>query len=541
MPGARSLCACAALALAHAHTAWYEPNVLQETQDPLQNDVNLKEEGRAMSNVGAGDFQTVSHNGHWMLMAGFTGNDLNDWEGQSISLSGNGKNLAIGAPRNHDACPERSSPPFCANGRVRVFRKENENATHWFQLGSTLMGLQEGEQMGYSVGISANGEVVIIGSPYESTVAENAGVVRVYHLLQGNWTIRGQIFYGDGNGDRCGVTVSISDDGKTIAFGAPNAAEDGNNNAGVVRVYEYVEGEDLWVQKGEDIEGSGKNDMDGSGITLGRYGGVIAVSSTQQNAVNHTGSVRIFKWDNVTKGWRRKGEPLRGKFHNDAFGRSVAIDLLANTVVVGAPKNSENGTNAGMTRVFYWDAANEKWSKLGHDLAGGGAHHQSGHSVALSDDGRTVAIGAPFHDSNNRTQAGTVRIHQFEDNNWHRTVTISGQGNYHTAGYSVALSGSGHSVAIGEVMVKHSEHVKLLMENSQDRFSKKAAPSPMQGETGSSGLPGQVLIYGIAKPCFYDDLLHYDTTVSNGAKKNKKAAKIAGHSAGHDGNSHDGY
>ena len=438
------------------------------------------------------------HNGNWMLMAGFRGNSENDWEGQSIDMSGDGKNIAIGAPRNDDA--------FSTAGRVRVFRKSNDNATDWFELGTSLEGLQAGEQCGYSVSISANGETVALGAPFNDDAKQNSGVVRVYKLHQGEWAPKGQFLHGQGRDDRAGVSVSLSDDGEVLAFGVPNAdIGPDNDNSGTVMIYEFSsDGSGAtpfgqWVAKGSPIEGVAANDHTGNSIVLGRYGGVLAVASTQTGTDSSlNGTVRIYKWDDTVDppAWKRRGEPVRGKFHNDDFGRAIAMDLLGDTVAVGAPKNGENGTRSGMTRVFHWnndpeESGGQRWEKMGHDLAGAEVDVESGHAVALSDDGLTVAVGAPFHNTNNRTEAGIVRIFQYKENNWHRTVTISGQGQYHTAGYSVALSGSGHSVAIGELMVKPHE------------------PGSELSHIGSN-LPGQVLIYGLAKPCFYDDLIAAD-------------------------------
>ena len=53
------------------------------------------------------------------------------------------------------------------------------------------------------------------------------GYVKVYHLenngLTSSWTQLGQDIIGEANGDEFGCFVSLSDDGKTLGMGAPNA------------------------------------------------------------------------------------------------------------------------------------------------------------------------------------------------------------------------------------------------------------------------------------------------------------------------------
>ena len=50
------------------------------------------------------------------------------------------------------------------------------------------------------------------------------------------------------------------------------------------------------------------------------------------------------------------------------------------------------------------------WEQQGDDIDGDAADDFSGHSVSLSSDGTTVAIGAPYNDGNG-TSSGHVRIH----------------------------------------------------------------------------------------------------------------------------------
>lgn len=69
-----------------------------------------------------------------------------------------------------------------------------------------------------------------------------------------DWKQVGGDIPGDGNGDQSGGAVSLSADGLTMAVGAIND-DDGGNNAGHVRVYSYVN--NTWVQKGSDIDGIG--------------------------------------------------------------------------------------------------------------------------------------------------------------------------------------------------------------------------------------------------------------------------------------------
>ena len=64
-------------------------------------------------------------------------------------------------------------------------------------------------------------------------------------------------------------------------------------------------------------------------------------------------------------------------------------------------------------RVFRYDGDN--WGQLGTQaLLEGDARDAAGFSVNLSADGRTVAVGAPYHDA----KLGQVRVFRYDDTQW---------------------------------------------------------------------------------------------------------------------------
>eukprot|EP00956_Cyclotella_meneghiniana_P040142 scaffold187973_cov20-Cyclotella_meneghiniana.AAC.1 len=89
------------------------------------------------------------------------GEDINgeaagDWSGSSVSLSGDGNVLAIGANRNDGN--NGSSPN---SGRVRVFKLDNNS---WTQVGEDIDGEAASDGSGYSVSLSSDGNVLAIGA-----------------------------------------------------------------------------------------------------------------------------------------------------------------------------------------------------------------------------------------------------------------------------------------------------------------------------------------------------------------------------------------
>jgi hypothetical protein len=66
---------------------------------------------------------------------------------------------------------------------------------------------------------------------------------------------------GEASDDQSGYSVSLSNDGNTLAIGAIN--NDGSGaNAGHVRVYRRIDGQP-WTQLGGDIDGEAAGDLSG--------------------------------------------------------------------------------------------------------------------------------------------------------------------------------------------------------------------------------------------------------------------------------------
>ena len=142
------------------------------------------------------------------------------------------------------------------------------------------------------------------------------------------------------------------------------------------------------------------------------------------------------------------GSDIDGEAVNDAFGHSVAISNDGKIVAVGSRMNDGNGTNSGHVRVF--EFTNGNWSQLGSDLDGESSQDESGNSIALSGDGSIVAIGAYKNNGTYGYDRGHVRVYQFSNGSWSQLgADIDGEGSQDYSGYSISLSDNGYVLAIG--------------------------------------------------------------------------------------------
>ena len=163
-----------------------------------------------------------------------------DLFGGSLSLSGDGMTLAVGAQHNNGSGGGDDNKTKPSSGHVRVFQFYTPDAS-WQQVGPDIDGQGDGHGAGISVSLADNrvavGAVYASGSKQEK---EESGEVRVYEYepRQNQWVQLGQTLYGDRGGDHLGHSVAFSSRGDILAMSAPHATTSNGNQSGMVRVVE---------------------------------------------------------------------------------------------------------------------------------------------------------------------------------------------------------------------------------------------------------------------------------------------------------------
>ena len=353
------------------------------------------------------------------------------------------------------------------SGHVRIY--ENSNGT-WTQIGSDIDGENSEDYSGWSVSLSDDGSVVAIGAHRNDGTGTNAGHVRIYENSNGTWTQIGSDIDGEAIDDHSGNSVSLSGDGSVVAIGAYD--NDGNGSAsGHVRIYENSNG--TWTQIGSDIDGEASEDYSGTSVSLSNDGSIVAIGAIYNAGVNgaQSGHVRIYENDNGT--WTKIGDDIDGEAANDQSGHSISLSGDGSTIAIGATRNDGNGSNSGHVRIY--ENINGTWTQIGSDIDGEAADDASGNSVSLSYDGSTVAIGAYDNDGNG-SSSGHVRIYQNIDGTWTKTAEdIDGEAANDNSGWAVSLSNDGSTIAIGGYLNdsngSSSGHVRIYQNSGASTFT----------------------------------------------------------------------
>jgi hypothetical protein len=350
------------------------------------------------------------------------GTAIGDLSGRSISVNAAGNRVVIGAPANNDG--------GISAGQVRVFEYDG---SQWLQLGQSING-NISTQSGRSVSINSIGNRVAIGAPLEST---NTGSVKIFEYDGSQWVQIGQTINGEAIGNQSGTAISLNATGNRIAIGAPFNS-DGGTSAGHVRVYEYNGA--IWVQIGQDINGTTNGEISGSSVALNSIGNRVVIGSP--NFSTQKGRVRIFEFNGVT--WSQIGSDILGEANFNVNGFSVSINSLGNRVASGSPGNNNAGLNSGQGRIFEYDGI--QWLQIGQNIQGTTIFERTGASISLNSVGDIVIIGGP----NYNTNTGLVRVFQYNNSQWTQLgQTIIGSTTNINSGFSVGINSSGFRIGIG--------------------------------------------------------------------------------------------
>ncbi|MFL7026628.1 FG-GAP repeat protein [Enterovibrio norvegicus] len=287
---------------------------------------------------------------------------------------------------------------------------------------------------GSAIALSKDGTTLAVSAPLEDSSSESiqadnsatdAGAVYVFHYQNGTWGTPDYVKpFNIDAGDVFGFSLSLSSDGTVLAVGSLNESSGdvsipSDNTAGAsgaVYVYRYTSG--AWSTpdylKASSITASdnfGRTvSLSGNGLTLavGVPGEDSGTSSPSDNSQGDAGAVYVFRYSGSVWGSPDylKATDINA---NDAFGVSVALSEDGNRLAVGAPNDDSNSVptdNSGVDvgAVYVFDYLGSAWSTPDFVKASNMSNSdQFGFNLALSSDGNTLAVGVPNEDSSSAT------------------------------------------------------------------------------------------------------------------------------------------
>lgn len=273
--------------------------------------------------------------GEWQKSgADIKGEAEHDEAGSSVSLTADGSRVAIGSPGN--------SGNGNSSGNVRVFEFSGNS---WVKLGANINGEAEYDHSGRAVSLSKDGNIVAIASTSHNS---SSGQVQIYEFSGGSWVPLGTDIEGHESGERLGTSISLSGNGKCVAIGVSDINIPGTYY-GHVRIYNLINNE--WTQVGQNIDGAAAYDFAGSSVSLSEDGTRVAVGAPGNDENGpESGHVRLFEL--INNEWLQVGKAVEGYGYGDYLGSSVSLSPDGTRVAIGSPNSNGNDTHSGRVGVY---------------------------------------------------------------------------------------------------------------------------------------------------------------------------------------------
>ena len=435
------------------------------------------------------------------------GGTLTGHAGNSSAVSGDGNTLAVGAPHENSAAKgingNQNDHSLYSSGAVYVFTRKGDSVAQQAYVKASTPG--DGANFGSSVVLSRDGNTMAVASYYEASAATGingnqndhsipeAGAVYIFTRTGTTWSQQayikasntGSAGVGQGlpEGDQFGYSIALSADGNTLAVGAigedsnatgidGNQADNSANQSGAE--YVFTRTGTTWSQQAYI-----KSTMTRANVLFGYSTGISADGNTlavaEYDADRGKGALYVLTraggvWSHQARIQAENAET------QDSLGYSLAISEDGNTIASGAadedclkpginPTGCENdqATNQSSGAAYVFVRNGTTWiQQVFLKASNPGKEDWFGLRIAISGDGNTVAVSAPNEDSaakgingnqddNSAQEAGAVYYFTRTGTTWvqHSYVKASNTRGGDEFGSSIALSRDGRTMLVG--------------------------------------------------------------------------------------------
>ncbi|WP_109435847.1 hypothetical protein [Aquimarina sp. AU119] len=292
------------------------------------------------------------------------------------------------------------------------------SCSDWKQIGNDIYSEAPGDFAGMATAINDDGSIIAIGSPYNDSNGIGSGHVRVFQNKENTWTTIGKDIKGLKTYDHFGSTLDINANGNILAIGTMHSDVNGENS-GQVRVFKYHKKE--WIQLGQNLNGSKAYDEFGYDISLSQDGKTLAIGAPHHESTGDiSSSVSIYTLNTVHNSWELLGDRILGTtksfkytnntFHENQIGKSIALSGDGRTLIL-------NTTGNGERSIITYKLIDNQWVRIGNVIKMNHNLYNEisliGDVVSINDDGSIIAIGYKdfqISKSSNETKRGNILL-----------------------------------------------------------------------------------------------------------------------------------
>lgn len=320
---------------------------------------------------------------------------------------------------------------------IFIFLSFSSFSQMWQIKGATIFGDNPGDYLGYDSRISGDGTAIILGS---ASANSGEGYSRVYGWDGSSWVQKGTDFTGQGNSLE-GRALDINFDGSIIITAAYSFDSPQADGIGRVRVFQWNNTQ--WEQMGDALLGGIQDGWFGESVSISNDGYTIAIGETGYNntGLNANGRVHLYSWDGTN--WNEmNGSPINGINGTDNFAKDISLSEDGTSIVIGDDNYPSFGTASGLVQIFDFDG--QSWSQRGDNILGQGGSF--GWSVSNSADGNRIIVGAKSATYGPGT--GAVHTFEWDGTAWIEIVPEIHNIAVQELGFALELNDSGDAMIV---------------------------------------------------------------------------------------------
>jgi hypothetical protein len=381
--------------------------------------------------------------------------------GTSISMSGDGNTMAVGAPFESGGAKgvngNQNDNAVYAAGAVYVYARQGNAWTQQAYVKASNPG--QNDHFGSSVAVSRDGNTMAVAAHWEASAATGvngnqnddslpqAGAVYVFTRTGTTWTQQAYLKASNtgnaeqGDGDQFGFSLALSGDGNTVAVGAitedgaarqinGNQNDDTAQSAGAVYVFSRTG--TTWAQQAYVKSANhDAGDLLGFSVALSFDGNTLAAAAFNESGsgrgINRPddnksqGSGALYVFTRQSGAWSQEAyiKASRGET-SDGFGFATSMSEDGNTIAVGSGDEAcltpgidppgcaddappGRGANIWVGAAYVFVRSGATWSEQSFIKAPNARPYNSfGVRLALSGDGNSLAVTSYLEDNAGR-------------------------------------------------------------------------------------------------------------------------------------------
>ncbi len=377
-----------------------------------------------------------------------------------------GREIALSGDRLLVGCPYAARGALQFAGNALVYRRQG---TVW-SLETTLLAADPTANQRFGWSVAASDLDALVGAPGTATSTFVAQRGSAYFFLRNgtSWSQGQKLQPTDGIvGDNAGIAVAFGGDFATI--GSPFLGLNGGAPTQAGAAHAFVRTAGTWNEVAKVVEDTPER---------GSYFGFTVASATDASIVGAYVSTLNGTSDGAAFHYTRSaatagsGSSTAGNA-DDQRGTSIAT--AGDFMFVGAP-NVEVGANIDQGIVTVYEKVAGSWVERQTLTPPDGIRGDKfGTAVATNANGGTLVVGAPGVDAPPNFEVGTGFIYERVGSAWLESTRILGtDGHNGRTGLSVAVSDDGATVAIGSPLGNQARGMVLV-------YTRAAGPPTAKG------------------------------------------------------------